>query len=239
MRGNWITNADYGSVDPGLGGTGFAVHGGFFAAWKSVRERVISRVRALSRDNPSAPVVLTGHSLGGAMAVIAAWNLDFEGIKVDGLFTFGAPRAVNVEMAKAVSTCEGECSEWGAGNVPDIWRVTNEFDIVPRLPPSRQLDDTGSSLVWTSYVHVGHEVYYQKAAYQVCPDITPGTECKECANTWDLNNANTDRHSDYFQQPYPPPSTCSDYCKNLGLGSSGTIKGSAPFCVANGGKCDR
>ncbi|MCG9895321.1 MAG: lipase family protein [Fimbriimonadaceae bacterium] len=51
---------------------------------------------------PGKPILLTGHSQGGALASLAAPWLVSLGFKVDGLATFGAPRPGNREMARLI-----------------------------------------------------------------------------------------------------------------------------------------
>lgn len=61
------------------------VHHGFLDCWKIIRHRVLAVVGL-------KPVILTGHSLGGAMATLAA--PDFAG-QVKEVVTFGSPRVGN------------------------------------------------------------------------------------------------------------------------------------------------
>jgi hypothetical protein len=68
-------------------------------------------------------VVVTGHSLGGAMATIAAAYLRAAGLTCD-LWTFGAPRVGNGAFADFVT------AQPGLEN-----RATDQDDPVPRLPP--------------------------------------------------------------------------------------------------------
>lgn len=73
--------------------------------------------------NPDYRIIATGHSLGGAVATIAAANLRKAGFAVD-IYTFGAPRAGNAAFANFVTQQAGA-----------EFRVTHDNDPVPRLPP--------------------------------------------------------------------------------------------------------
>jgi hypothetical protein len=50
------------------------VHGGFYKAWLSVRQRVISIVDTCTERDSAWEIQTTGHSLGGALATLAAFT---------------------------------------------------------------------------------------------------------------------------------------------------------------------
>ena len=58
-------------------------HAGFFQSWKDVRDMIIPEVKKASTDNPGFRVVSTGHSLGAAVASIAALELRNNNFTVD------------------------------------------------------------------------------------------------------------------------------------------------------------
>jgi predicted lipase len=75
--------------------------------------------------NPSATLVITGHSLGGALASLAAFDLkQITGITSKEVYTFGSPRVGDSGFASAYQQ-----------RVNTTWRMTNHKDIVPHLPP--------------------------------------------------------------------------------------------------------
>lgn len=72
---------------------------GFYNAYKGVAplvRSVVDKLRALHRD---AKLIVTGHSLGGAMAVLCALDLKELHGKIDYLYTFGQPRVGNQKFA--------------------------------------------------------------------------------------------------------------------------------------------
>jgi hypothetical protein len=94
------------------------VHCGFDEAIESVLEPIAARVELMPKDKP---LIITGHSLGGALAVLCAFHL---GDRVDSIYTFGQPRVGNREFAKrSDSIFKGR-----------HFRFVNAQDIVPRLP---------------------------------------------------------------------------------------------------------
>jgi hypothetical protein len=118
---DWINNAETGMVPwPDVG----AVHDGFFeshrALWPSVREAIIQRSAAAA---PSA-IIVTGHSKGGALAVLgaAAIRRQWPGVPVH-VVTFAAPRAGGQSFADRYKTL----------GIPTL-RYENRADLVPYLP---------------------------------------------------------------------------------------------------------
>lgn len=65
-------------------------HAGFVQGW----DTIAPFVHELIAVAPEKPVKITGHSMGGAIAVIGAYDLQRSGFKLSELVTFGAPRAI-------------------------------------------------------------------------------------------------------------------------------------------------
>jgi hypothetical protein len=105
-------------------------HRGFLRAYLAAEPRILE----LMREVPDRPLYLAGHSLGGALAVIASAALPLDpDIKADSIasvYTFGAPRVGGGDFTQIVK-------------VPH-YRVFNPWDIVPSVPP-----------VWASFQHTG------------------------------------------------------------------------------------
>ncbi len=81
-------------------GHGGVVHCGFHAAleqiWAAELQPCLTRLKAA---NPARTIWLTGHSLGGALATLAAARL----AGVTGLYTFGSPRVGDRAVRAAMS----------------------------------------------------------------------------------------------------------------------------------------
>nr|BAH84825.1 putative lipase [Streptomyces noursei] len=109
---------------PGPGGRGH-VHYGFAEALESVWPQVLTTLKEF-RDNDQA-LYFTGHSLGGALAMLAGARLHFEDPKLtaDGVYTFGQPRTCDPGLAK----------EFNSAFTDRMYRFVNNNDIVPQLPP--------------------------------------------------------------------------------------------------------
>lgn len=93
------------------------VHHGFSA----VLRRTWDAVEALIEQVPSdRPLFLTGHSMGGALAVLAACRLAKHGRPPAATYTFGAPRCGDRTFC--------------AGYSLTTYRVVNGLDLVPEMP---------------------------------------------------------------------------------------------------------
>lgn len=93
---------------------GGRIHRGFLEAFEHVREEINA---ALERHEGS-PVYITGHSLGGALALIATRYLEQQG--TGACYTFGGPRVANDQFFEGIKT--------------PVYRVVNAADGVPRVP---------------------------------------------------------------------------------------------------------
>lgn len=134
-RTDWFTNVKFRQQVYPYGDescTDVRFHRGFMAAYFCVRDRLTEVVK----QYPQSELILTGHSLGGAIATIAALDLQYNITSQTQqslvLYTFGAPRVGNQAFVKSFNQ-----------------RVTNSHryyygrDVVPQLPR-----------VWQGYRHV-------------------------------------------------------------------------------------
>ncbi|KAF8142928.1 Alpha/Beta hydrolase protein [Mycena galopus ATCC 62051] len=102
------------------------VHRGFLDGYKNVGDDVVSIVKQQLEQYPNFKVVVTGHSLGGAIASLAAPSLKAPLPDADlKLYTFGQPRG-NAKYARYVKRMIG---------VDNIFRAVHTFDGVPTMVP--------------------------------------------------------------------------------------------------------
>src|SRR5262249_26267338 len=69
-------------------GVGARFHQGFVNAIADIWDPVFKTVKA-ERDKSDRPLWLTGHSLGGALALLAAWLFNRKFVPVHQIYTFG------------------------------------------------------------------------------------------------------------------------------------------------------
>lgn len=123
-----------------------AVHYGFLRAYMSVRDALFRGLDMLSSNlSEGYSYHFTGHSLGGALAIMAASDFQarhmFDTHDVSCI-SYGAPKVGNLYFAKLYNEL-----------VPNSFRVVNDTDLVSRMPRSL----AGSSPLGR-YKHAGRTV---------------------------------------------------------------------------------
>lgn len=106
VRGNWEADEDPGRM-----------HKGFMEAFLSVEQQIDAKIEQLN----DLPLYITGHSLGGALAVVATWHIKSENLAA--CYTFGAPRVGENKLIDLFKT--------------PIYRIVNGPDPVPFVPPTK------------------------------------------------------------------------------------------------------
>ncbi|BAU80100.1 esterase/lipase [Tokyovirus A1] len=135
---DWITDVTYDQVEPKklrVPSAGLSVHQGFYDAYASIQQQLISLTRQYPGD-----LYVTGYSLGGGVAQLAILDFSLDS-HLKKSCTFAAPRCLSPSAAQAISHLE-------------ILRYANSEDIVPELPPSiaSEIWDLDKTLF---YEHVG------------------------------------------------------------------------------------
>lgn len=120
----------------GDGSSDVRFHRGFMAAYFAVRSAVLAACEAVEVNR----IICVGHSLGGALATIAALDIQYNitSRKQEGIanYTYGSPRVGNQAMVESYNR-----------RVPDSHRFVYGWDVVTRIPR-----------VWQGYTHVDQEV---------------------------------------------------------------------------------
>ncbi|KAH9909418.1 Alpha/Beta hydrolase protein [Xylariomycetidae sp. FL2044] len=129
------------------------VHMGFLQSWQVAREEVLATVKALHEQHPDHTIHLVGHSLGGAVAALAALEmkviLGWDKLVVT---TFGEPRVGNIGFVQYLNAVFELDVEKKPSEMYRYRRITHVDDPVPLLPLSE----------WTYRSHAG-EIFISKA----------------------------------------------------------------------------
>ena len=135
-------------------GVGARFHRGFMSALADIWEPMFASIDTALKTK-ERPLWITGHSLGGAIALLAAWRLQQQFIPIHQVYTFGAPMIGNEVAAQAF---EREFSG-------KIFRFVDDLDVVPLLPTV--------SLIANTYTHCQAEQILGGVATD--PDGKPDT----------------------------------------------------------------
>jgi hypothetical protein len=127
--GDWLGNMRLLSTTRPYG----VVHSGFLAAYLIAQGQITSALRVAGASHKR--LVLTGHSLGGALAAIFAAE-ERSRFNIRSIYTYGQPR-----------TGKGDFVSLFADEFANrYFRFVNDDDIVPRVPPG--------------YSHIGRLIHF-------------------------------------------------------------------------------
>jgi predicted lipase len=126
---DWFFNVVH-PLAPGYGGR---VHKGFAHLADHIGESVTRTVKKMRTSRHR--VALTGHSRGGALAMLTAYRLHAAGVPQAHAFTFGAPRVGDATFARAYD--------------PPLYRFEASHDPVPSLPALQGYEEVGERFLLT------------------------------------------------------------------------------------------
>jgi hypothetical protein len=116
---DWLSNLDMRKMRTPFGG----VHSGFIRSFHDIEREVLPYIWALSAVNK--PIVICGHSRGGALATLLAAILDHHGTPVHSVYALCSPKIGGPDFAEY----------WRRTGIP-LYLLVNGNDVVPTLPPS-------------------------------------------------------------------------------------------------------
>jgi hypothetical protein len=169
----------------------------------NIRETFIPKLEEAAGYFPDFTYIFTGHSLGGALTTLAAFDAVTSGIVNSDqilMYTFGSPRVGNGVLAKAIESA-----------VPEIYRLVHWNDLVPHVPPCirnlkmqcvqgglmdeiETVDSHTPPLLWHAW-HVAQQVFYNEdsTSYTICSGEDP-----KCSDRFTLLNVSVDNHLHYL-----------------------------------------
>ena len=163
---NWISDIKIMLIHP-YADNSIAVDKGFYKLYDILKPNLMSIISNLAMKYNTKDLFITGHSLGGALATICAFDMLYHEFQynVKYLVTFGSPRIGNVYFSDYFNSFQIESK-----------RVTHYYDIVPHVPEE-----------FLGYKHISNEIWYNEdnTNYYVCNDTyNEDTTCSNsCAPT--------------------------------------------------------
>jgi len=158
--GDWVNNLDAILTDyPKC--SGCSVHKGFYKAEQGIVSKMLSEVQKLKTQFPSYTVVVTGHSLGAALATLTSLDFMDAGVSPIRLFHFGSPRVGNTDFANFASA-----------KIVDRNRNTHHKDMVPHIPMHER------------FTHISGEWYETDSGLKECV----GLEDDSCSYQWHITS---------------------------------------------------
>ncbi|KAJ3251457.1 hypothetical protein HK103_002403 [Boothiomyces macroporosus] len=159
--------------------TSLQIHTGFKNTYEGVRQAILPAAANLAAQYPSYQIVFTGHSLGGALAGLAA--VDFQNVygydDRISLYTYGQPRIGDTNWARYVD---------GLSIANRFYRVARVGDPVVHLPYN-----------WMGFQHFRHQYEINDdGTTTACSIDSNSGESSSCLN--DGGEFNVARHSDYY-----------------------------------------
>ena len=139
------------------------VDDGFFGIYKTLTgllpsgEQVPSVLTFIKEKVSSGTLVVAGHSLGGALANMLALDVAVNApVASLMLYTLAAPRTGDQDFFNCFTA-----------NVPVSYRVFNDPDIVPKLPPRYEQVNTGEAIDSKSLPELKHSLacYHELTTY--------------------------------------------------------------------------
>lgn len=129
-RAEWLENItalleDY--TNPALNSPMGQVHTGFHQVYKSLVDPLPLEV--FRKLDPAKPCYVSGHSLGGAIAILAALDAALQIPQLQPqlrLYTYANPRVGNIDFVNAYHQ-----------RLPNNYRIVNLADTVPLVPPTK------------------------------------------------------------------------------------------------------
>jgi len=168
------------------------LHTGFWKAFQELKTEIVLTLREKLRAHPGASIILTGHSLGGALSTVAAFELAHTGFPIAEVMNFGSPRVGNIEFVAELHKL-----------VPQFWRITHFHDPVVHMPPRLLLN--------YELYHSPGEVFYDHAkglshvVTGAAPEDMLGADQFESLG----NYLNVDDHSLYVDVVMSSTQACS------------------------------
>ena len=148
---NWLDNIQIRKISPYSNNT-IKVEKGFYKAYQYLKPDLLNKLKMLKKSYNTNNLLITGHSLGAALATLFAYDIlnNYSDVFLNYLITFGSPRIGNKNFVESI----------GDFNF-NHYRVTHYYDMVPHVPQE-----------FLDYLHIPYEIWYneENSKYIKCAD---------------------------------------------------------------------
>ena len=162
---NWLANIQFHQIQP-YDDENISVEKGFYNLYADLKPIIYDTLQELASKYSTHNVLSTGHSLGGALATLFAFDNYYynEEYNVIALMTFGSPRIGNHNFVTKFANYNMYSK-----------RITHYYDMVPHVPQNL-----------LHYYHIPNEVWYNENndEYKICLDTnSPYNEDSKCSDS--------------------------------------------------------
>lgn len=140
------------------------VHSGFYSVYQRYRNDVLDTIK----EHQPRMVLITGHSLGGAVTTLMCLGISeattkdgrLASVEQIGGYVFGTPRVGNRMLDQRLREC---------ANLSTFWRVVNTADNIQDLPlkVTPNLKHPDQQAFYYEHTGPGHEYYYNWGSWRV------------------------------------------------------------------------
>merc|ERR1712048_198442 len=166
------------------------IHQGFYDNWQDLEQLGMNAaIKAMLTKYDNSDILVTGHSLGGALAAIAALEL-----LSNPEYTSYAKKSVNIISFGQPRWCNKNLALYFNDIIDSNWRIVNEHDSVPTIPYESM-----------GYYHTSTEVWYTST------DPLTYHQCDGSGEDWGCYYVgySVDDHLNYFGLYEDCPDTTS------------------------------
>lgn len=98
------------------------IHQGFNQIYSDIKDNLLDKLSKINPDK-NKNIIISGHSLGSAIATLCAFNLDNLGYKNIITYVFASPRVGNENFKEAIKKI-------------NLYSIINDLDLIPTMPLS-------------------------------------------------------------------------------------------------------
>ena len=138
---NWIDNVQFSLISP-YNNKSIEVEKGFYKIYSNIKNELFNNLFYLKDKYETNQILITGHSLGAAIATLLMYDIITIYPKQFNLlfYNFGSPRVGNQYFIDSIKNA----------NIK-LFRVTHYYDIVPHLPQE-----------FLFFNHISREIWYNE-----------------------------------------------------------------------------